>query len=95
MNGQVRRRAAALTLLEVLAAAYPVRRARKFRTGWRCGEPTVVSRRLLKLLRQDEVVLPVLLQALPCLRLFRIENRVDLAVVFANKCLERLLSFLR
>jgi hypothetical protein len=39
-------------------------------------------------LRHSKVVLPVLfLQALPFLRLFRIENRTDLGVVFGVNCL--------
>jgi hypothetical protein len=52
--------------------------------GGTCPEPHLPTgnARTLLGLRHDEVVLPVLLQALPLLRLFRSENPGDLGVVF-------------
>ena len=61
----------------------------------RPGQDFEVHRPTTKLrlgLRYDEIAFPVLLHALPCLRLFRRENRGDLCVVFCVNCLQRLLS---
>jgi len=61
----------------------------------RPGQDFEVHRPTTKLrlgLRYDEIAFPVLLHALPCLRLFRRENRGDLCIVFCVNCLQRLLS---